>query len=91
MNIDRRQLVIGTAGAAVALAVPTFAATVQDEADIHIELHAAPDRIELRAGAPTRVWRYKSRLLRGNAGVPSSSATHFSATKRTSATMLEGE
>ncbi len=69
MNIDRRQLVIGTAGAAVALAVPTFAATVQDEADIHIELHAAPDRIELRAGAPTRVWRYKSRLLRGNAGV----------------------
>ena len=69
MNIDRRQVMVGTAGAAFGLALPSFGANAPAEADIHIELHAGPDRIELRSGARTRVWRYRSRLLRGDAGV----------------------
>ena len=69
MNIDRRQVVVGGAGAAVALALPGLGAYAAADADIHIELHAVPDRIELLQGATTRVWRYKARLLRGAAGV----------------------
>lgn len=68
MNIDRRQVMVGTAGAAAALVLPSFGADTLAEADLHIELHAAADRIELRSGALTRVWRYKARLLRGDAG-----------------------
>lgn len=69
MNIDRRQVVVGGAGAAVALALSGLGANAAADADIHIELHAVPDQIELLPGAPTRVWRYKARLLRGAAGV----------------------
>lgn len=69
MSLDRRQVMIGTAGAAAALAWPGFGANAAADADVHIELHAAPDQVELQAGAPTRVWRYKARLLRGDAGV----------------------
>ena len=67
MSLDRRQVIIGTAGAAAALALPSFGANAA--ADVHIELHAAPDQVELQAGPPTRVWRYKARLLRGDTGV----------------------
>lgn len=69
MSIHRRQVMAGTAGAALGLALPSFGANAPVEADIHIELHAVLDRIELQAGAPTHVWRYRSRLLRGAAGV----------------------
>ncbi|MEO6362514.1 MAG: multicopper oxidase domain-containing protein [Caldimonas sp.] len=36
--------------------------------DVHIELHALEDQVAIRRGAPTRVWRYRGKLLRGDAG-----------------------
>ncbi len=37
--------------------------------DVHLELHAIEDAVALRPGAPTRVWRYRATLLRGDAKV----------------------
>lgn len=36
--------------------------------DVHIELHAVEDQVAIRRGTPTRVWRYRGKLLRGDAG-----------------------
>jgi len=75
MNTQRRDLIRYAAGAAAAtLGVPAWgaAAAGSDGAagvDVHIELQAVADRVSIRPGAPTRVWRYRGRLLRGDAGV----------------------
>lgn len=42
--------------------------------DVHIELEALVDQVPVREGKPTRVWRYRGKLLRGGAGVLEPSA-----------------
>jgi FtsP/CotA-like multicopper oxidase with cupredoxin domain len=34
--------------------------------DLHIELRAAMDEVPIRSGAPTRVWRYHGRVVKGD-------------------------
>lgn len=81
MTLKRRPLLIRSALAAAgtALGVPGWGAppreaqpTTPPEAvagvDVHIELHAVADQVAIRPGAPTRVWRYRGKLLRGDAG-----------------------
>ena len=62
----RRRLLLGMAGAGAVASVglPALGADPA-QPDVHIELHAEPDRVALRPGASTRVWRYRSALLRG--------------------------
>ncbi|MEO6032861.1 MAG: multicopper oxidase domain-containing protein [Burkholderiaceae bacterium] len=71
MDSRRRLIVLGTAGAAAAataakLGVPATRAA-DTAVDMHIELHAEPGEVQLRRGAPTRVWRFRGKLLRGAA------------------------
>ena len=35
--------------------------------DLELELHAVPDRIQLFPGTPTNVWRYRAKVLKGDA------------------------
>ncbi|HUG25398.1 multicopper oxidase family protein [Piscinibacter sp.] len=79
--VGRRRLVLGSAGAAAAaaLGVPVIggraiAAAPSSAADVHIELEAVPDQVAVRPGPPTRVWRYRGKLLRGDASVLDASA-----------------
>lgn len=78
MSPDRRQVLIASAAAAVgaSIGIPGLAAPgrASDEIDIHIELRAEPDRAAVRPGELTRVWRYHSTLLRGDASVLTASA-----------------
>lgn len=73
-NIDvrRRSALLGTAGAAAlaTLGVPAQAAAGNAAlpVDTHIELVAQPGQVQIVSGAPTRVWRYRGKLLRGDAG-----------------------
>jgi FtsP/CotA-like multicopper oxidase with cupredoxin domain len=53
--------------ALAALGLPAWAA--HEDMDVHIELRARVDRVALRPGHPTQVWRYAARLLRGDASV----------------------
>jgi FtsP/CotA-like multicopper oxidase with cupredoxin domain len=72
MNAQRRHVLrSATAAAAAALGLPAFGAPGRDserDPQLHIELHAVQDQVAVRAGTPTRVWRYRGRLLRGDAG-----------------------
>jgi FtsP/CotA-like multicopper oxidase with cupredoxin domain len=65
----RRRLLLGSAGAAAAASIglPALGADPA-QPDVHIELHAEPDRVALRPGSPTRVWRFRGALLRGESG-----------------------
>ncbi|MFZ2649669.1 MAG: multicopper oxidase domain-containing protein [Burkholderiaceae bacterium] len=78
MNPERRRLLIGSAAVAAAssLGLPTRGATSSAGADtdLHIELHAQPDQVSVRPGKPTRVWRYRGKLLRGPASALEDSA-----------------
>ncbi|WP_231943490.1 multicopper oxidase family protein [Hydrogenophaga crassostreae] len=69
MNHQRRLLLLGSAGAVVTASIGTSALAAQGKAgadvDVHIELHALPDQVSIRSGKPTQVWRYRSKLLRG--------------------------
>lgn len=74
-NIDRRELLVqaasamaAVAGAAWALPGTARAAEPATPADLHLELRAEAGEVPIRPGAPTRVWRYRGRLLRGDAG-----------------------
>ncbi|MBI5718719.1 MAG: multicopper oxidase domain-containing protein [Burkholderiales bacterium] len=71
MDTRRRNLLIGSSAAAAAAAIglPALGAPAKrgNAPDLHIELHAGPDRVAIRPGATTQVWRYRSRLLRGDA------------------------
>ncbi|MEO8123931.1 MAG: multicopper oxidase domain-containing protein [Burkholderiales bacterium] len=64
MNPQRRRLLLGSVGAATA-ATLGLPAAADDAIDLHIELHAEPAEVQLRAGAATRVWRLRGKLLRG--------------------------
>ncbi|WP_332774921.1 multicopper oxidase family protein [Polaromonas sp.] len=69
----RRVLIRSVAAAAAALGLPGLGARAGGEEraaagiDVHIELHAVQDRVAIRPGEPTRVWRYQGKLLRGDA------------------------
>ncbi|HEY3047063.1 MAG TPA: multicopper oxidase family protein [Polaromonas sp.] len=75
MNPQRRHVLIrsAAAAAAAALGLPGLSVRAGGEEDaaagidVHIELHAVQDRIAIRPGAQTRVWRYQGKLLRGDA------------------------
>lgn len=75
MNHQRRRVLIDSASAitvaALGLPGPGAMAGAEEGAaagiDVHIELRAVQDRVAIRPGAPTRVWRYQGRLLRGDA------------------------
>lgn len=66
-TIGRRRVLLGGAVASV-LGMPTLRAHAAERAgepEIHIELHSVADQVAVLAGAPTQVWRYRARLLRG--------------------------
>ncbi|MDH5540143.1 MAG: multicopper oxidase domain-containing protein [Rhizobacter sp.] len=73
VDARRRRIVIGSAAtaAAASFGLPTLHAgvPVSAEVDVHVELHAEPGEVSIRPGAPTRVWRFRGKLLRGAAGV----------------------
>ena len=80
IDARRRQVLLGAAGAAAlpGLGLPAHAAPSDARlADVHIELHAVPDQVSIRPGAPTRVWRYRGRLLRGSGEVMEASAGNY--------------
>ena len=77
VNHRRRAVLVGSAAAtAAAFGSKTLAAmaTNSDDIDLHIELRAMPDRVAIKPGATTRVWRFHGRLLRGAAGALEASA-----------------
>lgn len=81
MNPDRRELLIrssrtmaATAGVALSWPIAARSAEPRTAVDVHIGLRAEPDRVPIRRGAPTRVWRYQGRLLRGDAAAFEASA-----------------
>ena len=78
MTSSRRRILVRSAiaAAASALTLPGLAASKRDtqreapreapaDIDVHIELEAVQDRVAIRPGTQTRVWRYRARLLRG--------------------------
>ena len=71
IDAPRRHLLIhaSVAAAASAFGVPVLSGSVTraGEPDLHVELRAEPDRVAILPGAATRVWRYRGRLLRGEA------------------------
>ncbi|MBE0591532.1 MAG: multicopper oxidase domain-containing protein [Gemmatimonadales bacterium] len=75
MDRQRRRVVVGTATAAAAatLGLPQSGARAEGKEefdagiDVHIELRAVQGHVALRPGAPTRVWRYRGKVLRGDA------------------------
>lgn len=78
---SRRRALIQSAAAttAASLALPGLGAESGGaiESDVHIELRAVPDQVAIRPGAKTRVWRYRGKLLRGEAGTLDASAGNF--------------
>ncbi len=81
MELERRAMLVRSSGALVALTGSVWglpAAARGNEAradvDVHIELRAEADRVSIRPGTPTRVWRYQGRLVRGDAGAFDASA-----------------
>ena len=71
-DVRRRSAMLGSAAAAalVTLGVPAraIAGGASGEVDTHIELVAEAGKVQINAGSPTRVWRYRGKLLRGDAG-----------------------
>lgn len=68
---------LGTVGAAALLgAVPGLAQSAQDAAgasgpfrpDLELELRAVADEVSILPGPPTGVWRYRAKVLQGDAG-----------------------
>ena len=71
MDSERRRILLhsGAVIAGVGLAELGIATPATkpagSPADVHIQLRAVRDRIAVRPGAPTAVWRYEGKLLRG--------------------------
>lgn len=67
----RRQIVFGstTALAAATIGFPmgVAGASRRDEVDLQLELLAEASDVQVRPGRPTRVWRYRGKVLRGDA------------------------
>ncbi len=76
----RRRALIRCASAAAiaALATPAVGAGVaraeSGKVDVHIVLEAVPDQVQVLPGTPTRVWRYRGKLLQGEASAFDASA-----------------
>lgn len=72
VDVHRRSALLGSAGAAalatLGLPVGASAGSAKGDVDTHIELVAEPGRVQIIAGSPTRVWHYRDKLLRGDAG-----------------------
>ncbi len=86
MNHTRRRVVVGTATAAAAatLGLPQSGTPAErtEEADasidVHMELQAVQEEVALRPGTPTRVWRYRGKVLSGDAStLEASDATYL--------------
>jgi FtsP/CotA-like multicopper oxidase with cupredoxin domain len=56
---------VAIAGSAIGVPMMARSAEPKADVDVHIELIAEPATVQLRSGAPTRVWRYRGRLMRG--------------------------
>jgi FtsP/CotA-like multicopper oxidase with cupredoxin domain len=82
---QRRRVLIrsATAAAVATLGLPGLSVRAGGEErassgiDVHIELHAVQDRVVIHPGAKTRVWRYQSKLLRGDASVLDATAGNY--------------
>ena len=61
--------VVAIAGAAIGSPLLAQSNEPTTDVDVHIELIAEPAMVQLRSGAPTRVWRYRGRLLRGDSSI----------------------
>ncbi|ABE45412.1 multicopper oxidase family protein [Polaromonas sp. JS666] len=85
MNNQRRRILIRSAAtAAVASlglrALSTRAGNEEHTAagiDVHIELHAVQDKVAIRPGEQTQVWRYRGRLLHGDASALNTWASNY--------------
>ena len=86
MDPGRRRVVVGTATAAAAATLgllqsgtPAERAGEPDASiDVHMELRAVQEEVALRPGAPTRVWRYRGKVLSGDAStLEASDATYL--------------
>jgi FtsP/CotA-like multicopper oxidase with cupredoxin domain len=85
MNIYRRRVLVrsATAAAAATLGLPGLGASIAGAArsaadiDIHIELRAVQDRVAVRPGRTTGVWRYAGKLLHGHASSLNASAGNY--------------
>lgn len=79
MDTQRRRMIMGSAAAAASLGLPVLgmSATPAAEVDVHIELRAQPDEVSIRPGRPTRVWRYRGKLLRGQASALDAAASGY--------------
>jgi FtsP/CotA-like multicopper oxidase with cupredoxin domain len=71
IDVRRRSALLGSVGAAAlatfGLPAAAAAGSTKGEIDTHIELVAESGRVQINAGSPTRVWRYRAKLLRGEA------------------------
>ena len=81
MDSDKRALLIRSsatltslAGAALGLPLAARSTESRSAPDIYIELRAEPHQIQIRAGAMTSVWRYRGRLIHGEAAALDESA-----------------
>ena len=72
-TIDRRHFLGLLANTALLTVVPqTLAASKKSasaEPDLELELRASPDKVAILPGSPTRVWRYRAKVLRGDKNV----------------------
>ena len=73
-DLPRREVLVRssqvlTGLAAAVLGWPGSARTAEaaSRPDVHLELRAEPGEVSIRPGPPTRVWRYRGRVLRGDA------------------------
>lgn len=74
-QIGRRRFLSVLGGTVLMGIVPGTAQSVQNAAtasaaftpDLEIELRAVPDQIPLLPGAPTNVWRYRAKVIKGDA------------------------
>ena len=67
MNHQRRRILIRTAATAAVAALGLPGLSAAAGIDVHIELHAVQDNVAIRPGEQTQVWRYRGKLLRGDA------------------------
>lgn len=72
---DRRRFLSIAGGTALLGALPSLAraasspgASSRFKSDLELELRAAPDQVAILPGTKTQVWRYRAKVLHGDAG-----------------------